>query len=435
MNKSAFFFLSALLSIIAFCEVSFGETMSLPAGLQTAMSSNRLLKMGLMDEDVAKSDIDLAYAPTLPEVKAQAGYTMLSYPPQAVFGQSKIQMSQRDFITFGVGVNYTIYDFGLNNSRYEISKLGLDGKRIDSKKLKNAVAIDFTIAYFDLLESERMADVAENEAKRLTEHVKNAESRYKLGTITKNDLLTAQLKLSEANQRLLTARNIRLINAARLNNILGRPLTTIFETLDIKSETPLIPALTTDSAWVLAENHRPEFESFDVNIKGVDFKKTMKNSELYPRVFLRGGYDYTENEYQVHPGQWSLTLGVSLSIYSGGSTKAEIAKIEKQHRLIEEQKNRFSDEVRLQIESSLLNLTTAVQKLQLAKESVVQSRENLRVASARFTSGAATAADVLDASAIVTMAEANYFRSLYDIRRAEAGVFYAIGKDFMEVYK
>lgn len=58
--------------------------------------------------------------------------------------------------------------------------------------------------------------------------------------------------------------------------------------------------------------------------------------------------------------------------------------------------------------------------------------ENNRV---RYEEGVGTATEVLDAVTLLTVAETNYYRSLYDLRRAESATLYSMGKDLPEVYK
>ena len=44
-------------------------------------------------------------------------------------------------------------------------------------------------------------------------------------------------------------------------------------------------------------------------------------------------------------------------------------------------------------------------------------------------------AEVLDALSLLTLAETNYHRSLYDAKKAEAAVLYSLGMNLLEVYK
>lgn len=427
--------LLVLFFVLIFSNSVFAEQLTLASGLRIAVVENRLIKLSLTGESVSEEDVNLALSPFLPDIKASASQTFLAYQPEVYFGRGTAAMSEQNFLSYGISVQQILYDFGGNRSRYEASKLALKGKRLDTKKIRNAVSIDFTNAYFDLLESEKMLAVAEKEVERLSAHKNNAERLFKQGAIIRNDQLQAELKLSDARQRLLTIRNLRLIHMARINNILARPLTTPFDSSDIKDETPMVQISNSADALLFAMQSRPDFGLLDVSIESVNERLTGKKSEYMPRVFVRGGYDYTQNQYQVHEGNWAITLGASISLYSGGGTKSEINKFTKQRLMLEQQKTLLADDVRLQIESGLLNLMTARERLVMAKESISQAEENLRVMQARYDSGSLTSTDVLDAVALLAASESNYYKAIYDMRRAEAGLGYAQGKDLLEVYK
>jgi outer membrane protein TolC len=66
---------------------------------------------------------------------------------------------------------------------------------------------------------------------------------------------------------------------------------------------------------------------------------------------------------------------------------------------------------------------------------VSQAQENLRINKARYDEGVGTATEVLDAVTLLTTAEANYIRSVYDYRKAEAATHYAAGEDLLQLYK
>ena len=65
-------------------------------------------------------------------------------------------------------------------------------------------------------------------------HLHDANSLFEEGVITKNDLLQAEVRISDAKQRLLTQRNLRAVTASRLNSILVRPLTDDIQVEDIR---------------------------------------------------------------------------------------------------------------------------------------------------------------------------------------------------------
>jgi outer membrane protein TolC len=435
-NKSEFLivFLILIFSFI-YASIAYADVLTLPDGLRLVTEENRLVKITLREEAVSEADTLLARSRMLPNINASLTQTFLTYQPEAIFGPQSVPMSEKNFLSYSLSIQQTLYDFKGDASRYESSKLILETKKIDTKRIRNLVSLDFTLIYFDILESEKMVIVAEKEVQRLESHLRDAKNLYDEGVITKNDLFQAEVRLSDVKQRLMAVRNLRAINASRLNSVLARPLKTDVQVMDVK-ETPSDGLnLDMEKAWELAESQRPEIQIVDTTLKSLDMEEAAKRSEYYPRFFLQGGYDFTENRYQVHEGNWSLTAGINLNLFSGGSTKAEVLKIKQQRLKLFGQRDKLIDEVKLEVEKYILDLKTAREKITVTKDAVGQAEENLRINRVRYGEGVGTATEVLDAVTLLTIAETNLYKSLYDFRRAEAGFIYSIGKDLSEVYK
>ncbi len=435
-NKSEFLIVFLILIFsFTYASIAYADVLTLPDGLRLVTEENRLVKITLREEAVSEADTLLARSRMLPNINASLTQTFLTYQPEAILGPQSVPMSEKNFLSYSLSIQQTLYDFKGNASRYESSKLILETKKIDTKRIRNLVSLDFTLIYFDILESEKMVIVAEKEVQRLESHLRDAKNLYDEGVITKNDLFQAEVRLSDVKQRLMAVRNLRAINASRLNSVLARPLKTDVQAMDVK-ETPSDGLnLDMEKAWELAESQRPEIQIVDTTLKSLDMEEAAKRSEYYPRFFLQGGYDFTENRYQVHEGNWSLTAGINLNLFSGGSTKAEVLKIKQQRLKLFGQRDKLIDEVKLEVEKYILDLKTAREKITVTKDAVGQAEENLRINRVRYSEGVGTATEVLDAVTLLTIAETNLYRSLYDFRRAEAGLVYSIGKDLSEVYK
>jgi outer membrane protein TolC len=69
------------------------------------------------------------------------------------------------------------------------------------------------------------------------------------------------------------------------------------------------------------------------------------------------------------------------------------------------------------------------------REAIRQAEENLRINKVRYEEGVGTATDVLDAISLFTLAHKNYYKALYDMKRAYAGLLYATGEDLTLAYK
>ena len=424
-----------MLCSMASAATAYAEVLTLPAGLRLVNENSRLIKITEHEQMISEADTLIVRSKILPEINASWGYTSLAYQPAAIFGPLTVPMSERNFLSYSLNIQQTLFDFQKNASRYEASKKMMNVKKFDAARIRNLVAIDFVLVYLDLLESENMLKVSEKEVERLQSHLHDANSLYEEGVITKNDLLQAEVKISDAKQRLLTQRNLRAVTASRLNSILVRPLTSDMQVEDIREISPQAVEMDRENAWKIAEKQRPEIQIITETMKALDLEKTARKADYFPKLFLKGGYDFTENRFQVHEGNWSVTLGMGINLFQGGATKAELMKIDSQGLKLVEEKNKLMDDIRLEVEKYLLDVNTARERVAVTKGAVEQAEENLRINRVKYEAGAGTATDVLDAVTLLSIAETNNYKSVYDLKKAEAAVLYATGTQLSEVYK
>jgi outer membrane protein len=424
-----------ILCSMVFSSAAYADVLTLPEGLRLVNENSRLIKITGHEEKISEADTLIARSKTLPELNASGGYTSLAHQPKVVFETMTVPMSERNFLFYSLNIQQTLYDFQKNASRYEASKKMLNVKKYDAARIRNLVAIDFVLVYLDLLESEAMLKVSEKEVERLQSHLRDANSLFQEGVTTKNDLLQAEVKISDAKQRLLSLRNLRAVTTSRLNSILVRPLTSDIQVEEIKETSPQIIEMNREKAWRIAERQRPEIQIVAETMEALDLEKTARKAEFFPRLFLKGGYDFTENQYQLHEGNWSVTLGMGLNLFQGGATKAELMKIDSQRDRLVEEKNKLLDDIRLEVEKYLLDVNTARERVAVTKGAVEQAEENLRINRVKYEAGAGTATEVLDAVTLLSVAETNNYKSVYDLKKAEAAVLYATGTPLSEVYK
>ncbi len=421
------------LVITCFCIPAFAESLSLSEGLKILTAENRLVRIREQEEKTSEADTLVARAKLLPNVYGSAGQSYLNHPPTVRINNLSAPTAQENYYAYTAAVQQLLFDFMGTVSQYKSTLALLDTKRLDTKRTRNLVSLDFASLYFDALESEKLIAVAEKETESLKAHLQVANDLYGAGVITKNDLLQAEVKLSDAKQKLLTAQNLRRINGARINTMLARPATSpvdLTEPSRVASE-----AVSLETAGDTAEKERPEVQIVDTTLKALGFEETARKSEYYPRFLAQGAYNYTENKYQVYEGIWSLNLLMNISLFSGGSTKAELDKIKSRRMTLAIQRKKLVEDIRLELEKYYLDLANARERIEVTKSAVAQAEENLRINKVRYAEGVGLALDVTDAIALQALAETNYYKARYDYSRSEAGYTYAIGKDLRDLYQ
>jgi outer membrane protein TolC len=92
------------------------------------------------------------------------------------------------------------------------------------------------------------------------------------------------------------------------------------------------------------------------------------------------------------------------------------------------------DDIKLEVEKSFLGLKNSLEKILVTKGAASQAEENLRINKVRYEEGIGTSTDVIDAITLLTLAETNYCKSVYDLKRAQAELRYAMGLDLVSTY-
>jgi outer membrane protein TolC len=325
-----------------------------------------------------------------------------------------------------------LYDFGKTYSSIDAAKYALKAKEIETQRARNRAALDFTIAYYDLLEAEKLLQVAREDVQRYEAHKKDADARFSAGVVTRNEVLEADVKLADSRQRFLTADNLCSYRASRLNSMLLRSLNEPVQ-LEEVTKSPST-GITLEQAWTTAEAESPEIGVIDAGIQGQEESVKAVRSEYLPNLFLQGGYQYQENRYVVHQDNWSLIAGVSINLSSGGATSAKIAAAKAELQALRITRDKIMDTVRLDVKNAYLDLQSSSQRIDVMKTSVAQAEENLRLQRLRYQEGVSTAIEVLDAVTLLSSSQTNWWRAQYDFERAEAGLLYSMGRELMSMY-
>jgi outer membrane protein len=409
-----------------------GRALTLEEGLKIVADTGRDVKIARSDEDVARSSVSLARSPWLPSVDLYGNETWLRYQPEAKTPFGALPTSQDKFLTYGVRATQVLYDFGKTSSSIDAAQYGLKAREIETLRARNRSSLEFIVAYYDLLEAEKLLRVAGEDVQRYEAHKKDADVRFSAGVVTKNEVLEADVKLADSRLQYLTAENLRSLRASRVNSLLLRPLNDAVQLEEVKKAPSA--GITLEQAWAAAEAESPELKVIDAGIRAKEESVKAVQAEYLPNFFLSGGYQYQENQFMVHEDNWSLIAGVNINLSSGGATTSRVGMGKGELLSLRITRDKLLDAVRLDVKSAYLDLQSSMQKIDVMKTSVASAEENLRLQRLRYREGVGTAIEVLDAVTLLSTAETNSWRALYGSERAEAGLLYSMGRDLMGEY-
>lgn len=406
--------------------------LTISKGIEIVLKDNRLIKIAIPENDMAFQDSLISRSALLPALNITASETLYKDQPGAKFDSSVIPSSGRSSFSYGIDVYQTLFDFGKNLSNYKASKEAYKARKARTESVKRVATLEFIIAYFDVLETEKMIKVFEKEVESLNSYLTDIQHLYEQGAAVKNDLLPAKVKLADAKQRLIAARNRKDITLIRLNNILARPHRENTLVQDVSMQLPVVPGI--DDSLKMAQDLRPEIVFYQDQINASVLTERAKAVENFPVFYADAGYAYDQNKYQAHESNMTFELGAKMKFYDGGQARAQLMKERQNRRKLNEQKEKIVEDIKFEVEDSHIGLKDAREKVVVAKDALEQAQENVRVYRVKYNAGSATPTDVLDAIALQTRAETNFCTSEYELKRNYAKLIYSVGEDLAEVY-
>jgi outer membrane protein len=273
-------------------------------------------------------------------------------------------------------------------------------------------------AYYDVLEAQRLREVTQQTIVLDREQLAVADSRFRNGRATKNDVLVVQVALQNAQQQLVQ-RDLLIAQARwRLNQAIGVDVNAPTQLVDVHAR-PDVPAPA--AALQLAYQHNPvllglleEQQRLEENVRTLE-------SSRFPRFLAGGAIDYTTSDLLLPQRIESGFTGVTWDLGTDTRREAQIAEA----RAVAA-RNRVAIEGQMrEIEAAVRSAQSAAEErlsaLVAAEAAVGQAEENLRIRQQQFDNGRAQSDDVLIAEALLSQQRATLASALYQahIRRAE----------------
>ncbi len=392
-----------------------------------ALNANHQIKAAQANTEVSQEQLQAAEGQNLPDLSVGTAYTQYNETPSAkttIEGKSaQFAMQQDGSIRAQAIATLPIYTSGRISHNINAAQATLGATQANEEVATLNLKMQVAESYITVLRLEDAVQVAQSHILSLENHARDVQNLFEQGVVAKNDVLAADVELLNAKQLLMQAANFYDNAKARYNQLLTRQLTAKVE---LSKQFPELPKMTLENLNQSALNQRPELLVLNQQIEALFEQTKAINAGLMPQVAVNGGYQYQENRYQAHEGLWQANVGIDWKLFDG-STNHKGEALEKQALALKEQHDEFSGQILLQIRQAWLDSQETQQRLQVAKQTIVQADENLKVTSDRYQQGLATHTEVIKAEDLRTLTHNNLNNAHYDFELATLKLKRAIG--------
>jgi len=223
--------------------------------------------------------------------------------------------------TTGFQLQHTIYDFGKTSGRVSANRYLVDASQSDYKTALDNVVMNVQLAYFNILQIQRVIQVNEEAVAQSEKHLLKAQAFYSVGKRLQFDVTKASVELANANVNLIRSRNQLRVAKSQLENAMGIRPTSTYVLTDTFEVHPFTMAL--DSAKSLALNNRPDLIS---SLARIEFNRSLvwaEWSQHLPTILATGIYTLGGFNFPL-AGRYSAGVTLSLPIFQGFSVNAKV---------------------------------------------------------------------------------------------------------------
>jgi outer membrane protein TolC len=420
------------------------EVLTLEQAVALALESNRLVKNAGLEVSKQEDSFAIARTRRLPIFDAKVFGSILLQPVDFTFKQGDFGTfpsggpnpatdvrvtTPRQFNTFAfISVDQPLSQLYRINLGIQLAKLSSQLAGEDLRLQRQSIASQVKTAYFAVLQMQSALEAVEQSIK-LFHELDRVTGDYVLQRVAlKSQGLEVKERLGKAQYESLKLHNAIRSQKERLNQLLGRPISTDFVVSPMRQMTVFEMDLA--AAQARAREQRPELREAQLKRKQAELDRRSKKAEFIPDVSLSYRYLSPFSGVDVLPKNISAAgLYLSWEPFDWGRKRRELATKQK----TEQQASNAVEDTEAQV---LLDINTRFRKLQETREALhvnqlgqETEREKLRVLSNRYAAKAALLSDVLQSEANLAQANHEYREALASFWTAKAEFEKALGEE------
>ena len=188
-----------------------------------------------------------------------------------------------------------------------------------------------------------------------------------------------------------------------------------------------------DRYIAVALKTRPDLRSAEDRTKFLNFISETERRGTLPSLSLSATHTRTlDPSVNQRDKSTTATAFLSFPIFDSGITRARVAAAKEDERQAQLAVEQIGLAVGLQVRQALVRLENAQQTLEVARKTVEQASEALRIAEVRYEAGEGILLDITDAQLSLTQAKQAVVAARYDYLAAYADLQFAVGTDDLD---
>jgi len=286
----------------------------------------------------------------------------------------------------------------------DVEQYRLQGVRQD-------IQLNVALAYLEVFERLANRKVAAAAFQTLEKVYQDGESRYQVGLIGKNELLKFRVDYDNADITLKAADAGLKKSVNGLSRQVGSEMK--LADLDFVEFEHLPPAIDKAEYTQKMLVARSEIKALESVITASEARSQVELSGYYPRVDVVGSYsnyddDYINGRGSVDEDELRAQLVMSMNLFQGFTTEATVAKAKLATRAAQYELDELKNDLVTSLNNLHIDFEVSLENVIVARRSIEQAEENLRITQLKYNEGLQRESDLLDAITSLSRAKYNH---------------------------
>jgi outer membrane protein len=390
---------------------------SLSDALKIAKENNKIIQKSQIQQRISEKEIAETKNLRLPEVNFSAMYSRLSDLTEyegGFFSDKHTYTPEPGTVIYDAVTKFDMPLYAGNriNNAIKKSKQENEIAKIKVEKTTNDIQLQLTATFLGIYKMMELQKIIEESIKEEQERLKEVQTFKAFGTVTKNEVLRAELQLSDRELHSLTNKKNIKIALQELKTMLQLPEET---EIDISTASLLDIAPLKDYDFYF--NETLQNEEMRIASREVDVKKTalkIVKGNYYPKVSFFGNYNLKYPDYMLFTmdrpylytiGQIGVEATYNLSGLYKNKAKVQLAnlKVDLQKNEAELVKNEMVDRV-FRNHTQYLEIRD---KFRVTDKALDLANENYRIVKVKYLNQLVLITEMVDADNALLQAKFN----------------------------
>jgi len=426
-----------LLPATAFTQTQTYRLITLKQAIDSALILNKRINKDAIKVDINNHQVKEAEQKMLPDLNFHTGFSVISPLDQFQNGIDKPPVRYP--------LPWDIYDFSVNGSvplfmggkiQNEIKKqkqeviLSKQNLAKETRDEKLRVIEVFLNVYYYMLQT----NVIEQNIHEDSIRIKQVQSLKRNGAVTENEVLRAQLQLSNHQLLLISVNNNQAIALHQLKILLEikDEENIMIDTTQLSNNLFALADYTSCITTALQETDELKLANTQKTICMLNEKMTKGN--FYPKISAAGNYGFFHPNFEFFPPTnyayrlGTLGIDVSFSISNLYKNWQRLIITRKETAWQNEDIKEITEQVDEKVFRAYKNYTEAMQRIGITEQAVLQATENYSMVKNKYLNQLALITDLIDADNTLLETQTNVVAAQTDAKMKYFRLQHIIGK-------